>query len=467
MLIDPDSVLLGLDERQKDVATTFGAPLAVLAGAGTGKTRAITHRIAYGVAVGEYLAPKVLAVTFTNKAAAELRGRLQQLGLPRVAARTFHSAALAQARFFWPQVYDAQLPQVRADRAALVEEGLARLGVKRDGALVQELDQEISWAKVNNVSPQDYAELAPKAGRDTTLDPDLMGKAYARYEQVKNGLGVIDFEDIELCCCALLAENPQVADEVRGTYRHLLVDEYQDVNPLQRTLLRLWLGAEPDITVVGDPAQTIHSFAGATSRYLEDFTDEFPSGQVLRLTDNYRSTPEIIAFANRVAKNNGVKALALRAKAAPGDEPRIISAPDELGEARAVAAWLDSLRPLPWSDMAVLYRTHAQAESFLAALKEKDIPCQLGVDRPTGTPAVTLTTLHASKGLEWEAVAVAGVSEGSIPYPTAQGQAQLEEEARLLYVGITRARSHLLLSWAERRNQRSARREVSRFLRGL
>ncbi|MDR1833165.1 MAG: ATP-dependent helicase [Propionibacteriaceae bacterium] len=473
-MTDPESLLSGLDSAQAAVATAFGGPLAVVAGAGSGKTRAITHRIAYGVASGEFRAGEVLAVTFTTKAAAELRARLVYLGVPAVAARTFHSAALRQARFFWPQVFRSELPPVASDRLGLVAEAMARLRIPNEGQAASELLTEVSWAKVSNVLPQDYPELASAAHREVPgLDAELAGKVLQRYEQVKNARGVIDFDDILLCACALLAENPQVADEVRSTYQHLVVDEYQDVNPLERTLLGLWLGSDPQLCAVGDPLQTIHSFAGASSSYLSGFTAEFPGAEVLRLATDYRSSPQIAEFANRVAQQAGISSgMLLRSQAPPGPEPEVAGAVDEAAEAGIVAEWLrEQHRELPWSALAVLFRTRAQADALALALEAAGVPFNVAaapgpVAEPSAGPedAVTLATLHSAKGLEWGGVAIAGVQEGTLPHPAAVTEAQLAEEARLFYVGVTRAKSRLLVTWSARRGPGSARRQPSRLL---
>ncbi|MDR3070778.1 MAG: ATP-dependent helicase [Propionibacteriaceae bacterium] len=482
--IDPQSLLVDLDEGQAQVATSFGTPLAVLAGAGSGKTRAITHRIAYGIVSGEYEANSVLSLTFTTRAAGELRERLAYLGVPQVAARTFHSAALRQVRFFWPKVFHTDFPQVTPDRQGLILEAVNRLALNIPAAAVRDIASEISWAKVSNVTPSEYEGLARQHNRTVEdLEPYWVGRVLGRYEQVKNERGVVDFDDILLCACALLAENSGVAQEVRSSYHHLVVDEYQDVNPLQHTLLRLWLGDEPDICVVGDAAQTIHSFAGATSSYLTRFRKDYPDAQLLRLDRDYRSSPQIVELANQVATRNQIGGgLRLHSAAPAGPQCQIVQRKDEEAEVDFIVDWLSKQRnPLTWDDMAVLFRTHAAAEPVAAALKAGNIPFRIRdlgaqVDVRSSDPdsipkyqpsGVTLATLHAAKGLEWEAVVLAGAQEGTLPHPLALTDEQVEEEARLFYVGVTRAKSRLLITWSSRRRDRSSTRARTRFLAGL
>ncbi|HZL75309.1 MAG TPA: ATP-dependent helicase, partial [Propionibacteriaceae bacterium] len=267
--LSPDALLSDLDPEQRQVATALNGPVAVIAGAGTGKTRAITYRIAYGVATGVYNPTSVLAVTFTTRAAGELRGRLQRLGAHGVPARTFHSAALRQAQYFWPQVYGGELPQVLDNRMPLIAEAASRLRVKIDTPGLRDLVAEISWAKVSNVSAEDYPRLAAQHNRRiASYDPETVSRIFAAYEKAKRDRARIDFEDILLCAAALMSEHPEIAETIRRTYRHLVVDEYQDVSPLQEALLNLWRGERAELCVVGDPAQTIHSFAGAQASYL-------------------------------------------------------------------------------------------------------------------------------------------------------------------------------------------------------
>lgn len=558
---DPERLLEGLDPEQREVATSLLGPVAVIAGAGTGKTRAITHRIAYGVATGAFAPTAVLAVTFTTRAAGELRSRLRALGVPAVAARTFHSAALRQAQYFWPRARGGELPPVHANKLPIVAEAASRLRISTDTAVLRDLSAEISWAKVSNVSPESYASLAGSMGRElASVDAASVARVLSGYEDAKRARGVIDFDDILLCAASLLADHPEIAAQVRGSYRHLVVDEYQDVSPLQEALLKLWLGTGREICVVGDPAQTIHSFAGARADYLTGFERRYPGAAVLRLHRDYRSTPQVVGAANalltRAPRSAGLEPVRLTAQRPPGPEVAYAGAPDEAAEAAAVADWLAGLRDRGTDprEMAVLFRINAQSPAFEAALADRGLPYVVrGAERfydraevrralhavaahtadpdrdavdelvvvlestgwstepPAGSGAVrerweslaalksvaedltradpsagfaevaaelarraaeqhapvahgvTVGTIHAAKGLEWDAVAVVGVHEGTLPFVLATTPAEVAEERRLLYVALTRAREHLRVSWSA--GPRSRR--PSRFLDGL
>src|SRR4249919_766948 len=309
---DPD--LLGaLDPEQRQVAEALRGPVRVLAGAGTGKTRAITHRIAHGVAEGIYAPTEVLAVTFTTRAAGEMRGRLHRLGAPGVQARTFHSAALRQLRWFWPTTYGGELPTLTESKLALVAAAARRQRLQTDQALLRDLASEIEWAKVSNVGPDDYAGVAAARGRAVAnLDLESVGRLFGGYEETKRSQSRMDMEDVLLLTAGMLAEEERVAAQVRAQYKWFVVDEFQDVSPIQSALLDLWLGGRTEICVVGDPAQTIYSFAGARASYLTDFTTKFPGATNVELVRNYRSTPQVIHAANALLKDSATKSVLLR-----------------------------------------------------------------------------------------------------------------------------------------------------------
>src|SRR6476619_856689 len=560
-----DDLLSSLDPEQREVATALRGPVRVLAGAGTGKTRAITHRIAYGVAAGVYNPTEVLAVTFTTRAAGEMRTRLRTMGAAAPQARTFHSAALRQVRYFWPKVYGGQPPELTASKIPVVAGAARRNRVEVSQAMLRDLASEIEWAKVSNVRPDDYERLAPRRGREVTgLDAATVAHVFASYEELKRDQGRMDMEDVLLIGAALLSEDDRVAAEVRRQYKWFVVDEFQDVSPIQSALLDLWLGGRDELCVVGDPAQTIYSFAGAQASYLTDFTKRFPGATNVELTRNYRSTPQVIEAANTLLKGSASTSVQLRAQRDPGPEVSWREATDEVDEAQAVAGEIARLRDsgVPLREMAVLFRINAQSEAFEEALTAAGIPYVVrgaarfferqevrqavallrgearageeatdglvqrvtavlsGMGWSTEAPTargqardrweslqalvsqatdhaasevaptltgfvaeldrraheqhapvaegVTLATLHAAKGLEWDAVFLCGLQEGSMPITYAEGPAAVEEERRLLYVGITRAREHLWLSWALARNPGGqARRKPSRFLTGL
>jgi DNA helicase-2/ATP-dependent DNA helicase PcrA len=567
-----DAVLEGLDPEQREVATALRGPVCVLAGAGTGKTRAITHRIAYGVHSGVYVAQQVLAVTFTARAAGELRTRLRGLGVGGVQARTFHAAALRQLSYFWPQTVGGAPPSLQEHKAPLVADAAARLRLSVDRAAVRDLAAEVEWAKVTLLTPQAYPEAARRAGH---VDPggfDLatVGRVLEVYEQVKTDRGVIDFEDVLLLTVGVLEEYRPVAEAVRAQYRHFVVDEYQDVNALQQRLLDLWRGDRDDVCVVGDPSQTIYSFTGASPAHLLGFARRHPGARVVKLVRDYRSTPQVVALANGLlaraaAGPNSPARLELIAQRPPGPPPVFMGFDDDLAEAAGIAARVKAMidTGTPASEVAVLYRTNAQSAALEQALADAGVPYLVrGGERffsrkevrdavlllrgaaragaggeasalpdaardvlagigwapqaPAGAGAVrdrweslqalvaladelaaqdpsaglaqlvteleerasaqhaptvqgvTLASLHAAKGLEWDAVFLAGLSEGLMPISLAEGWEAVEEERRLLYVGVTRAREHLHLSWSRARNPGGrGNRNPSRFLDGL
>ncbi|MDU7770059.1 MAG: ATP-dependent helicase, partial [Serratia marcescens] len=299
-----DAILAALDPEQVKVAKTFDVPVCVIAGAGTGKTRAVTHRIAYGAATGKLDPRRTLAVTFTTKAAGTMKGRLADLGVVGVQARTIHSAALRQIKFFWPRAYNCELPPVSDSRFSMVAEAARRIGLGNDKALVRDLSAEISWAKVSNVPNEQYAALARTEGRVVAgVSATDVGRVLAGYEAVKRERCVIDLDDILLCAVGMMVQHRDITEEIRSRYQHFVVDEYQDVSPLQHRLLELWFGDRNDVCVVGDPHQAIHSYAGARADYLMNFVADHPGAKRIDLVRNYRSTPEIIRLANEVLVN--------------------------------------------------------------------------------------------------------------------------------------------------------------------
>ena len=558
-----EALLDALDPEQRAVAEALRGPVRVLAGAGTGKTRAITHRIAHGVATGTYAPTEVLAVTFTTRAAGEMRTRLRTLGAGGVQARTFHSAALRQLRYFWPHVHGADLPVLTESKLGLMAGACRRQRLRADQAQLRDLASEVEWAKVSNVGPDDYARIATARGREVTgLDADTVGRVFGAYEDVKRSEGRMDMEDVLLLTAGLLAEDERVAAQVRRQYKWFVVDEFQDVSPLQSALLDLWLGGRDEICVVGDPAQTIYSFAGANADYLRDFPRKFPGTTSVELVRNYRSTPEIVRTATTLLAGTPSQGVALRSEQAAGPAVAFSPQPDEVAEAEATAARVLALRDqgVPLSEMAVLFRINAQSEAFEEALSARSLPYVIrgagrfferpevreAVTRIRGaarsapgedlvetvrstlagmgwTPdpprargqtrdrweswqalvdqaeeyaagegtsqedplnafvdeldrraaeqhapvaeGVTLATFHAAKGLEWDVVFCVGLQDGTLPITYADTPAAVEEERRLLYVGVTRARRELRLSWSAARNPGGrGSRKPSRFL---
>ncbi|MEU4398444.1 ATP-dependent DNA helicase UvrD2 [Micromonospora orduensis] len=571
-----EQVLAGLDPEQRAAVTAPAGPVCILAGAGTGKTRAITSRIAHRALSGEISPRHVLAVTFTARAAAEMRHRISLLGVRGVQARTFHAAALRQVRYFAPRLLAGRaMPELLDSKVRLVTLAAARVGLRTDRAAARDLAGEIEWAKSSLVEPGEYVVAAARALRDTPHEPAKVADVFTAYEQLKRSNGVIDFEDMLRAAVWGVEEHTDVAEQIRTQYRHFVVDEYQDVNPLQQRLLDAWLAGRNDLTVVGDASQTIYSFTGATSSYLVDFPRRHRNATVVRLVRDYRSTPQVVGLANAViSQARGTEArlrLELSGQRPPGPEPDLRIFTDEPAEANAVAARCRSLidAGTPAKEIAVLFRVNAQSEAYEKALTEAQVPYVVqGAERffertevrqamvalrsatrsipgetplptavvealtavgwsPDAPPAggaarerwealaalvqlaeeyaatpevlpigeaasverqvtltdfteelanraaqqhvptvdgVTLASLHSAKGLEWDAVFLVGLAEGTLPTTYARSVEQVEEERRLLYVGITRARQWLWLSYAAARSPGGRARRPSRFL---
>ncbi len=290
-LAHPDDLLSDLDPAQREAVTITSGPLCILAGAGSGKTRVISRRVAYALATGVVRPRDVLVVTFTDKAAGEMAGRLAALGHRGVAASTFHAAALRQLRHFWPRVHGTGPPEILASKAPILAPLAAGLPGGYRYLAVRDLAAEIEWAKARRISAGEYEERAIAEDRDAPLPPDLMAGLYRRYESAKTRAGRIDFEDMLERTIELIDGDETIAFEVRDRYRWFSVDEYQDTNPLQAALLDAWLGGREDIAVVGDEDQTIYTFTGATSDYLIGFETRYPTARVVRLETNYRSIP--------------------------------------------------------------------------------------------------------------------------------------------------------------------------------
>jgi DNA helicase-2/ATP-dependent DNA helicase PcrA len=572
-----ERILGGLDAEQREVASTLQGPMCVLAGAGTGKTRAITHRIAYGVHSGVYSPQRLLAVTFTSRAAAEMRSRLRDLGVGSVQARTFHAAALRQLQFFWPQAIGGALPNLLDHKAQMIAEAARRLRLSTDRASIRDLASEIEWAKVSMLTPANYLEKAQGRGNPGGFDLTAVARVFQSYEDVKTDRNVIDFEDVLLITVGILQEDPKVAATVREQYRHFVVDEYQDVSPLQQRLLELWLGGRDELCVVGDASQTIYSFTGASPKHLLGFKAQYPDATVVKLIRDYRSTPQVVKLANDllagrrsggpVADAAWAAPLQLVAQRPAGPVPQFTECSDDEAEAATVAVKVRELLDAGTaaSQVAVLFRTNGQSEAYEQALASAGIGYQLrGGERffarkevrdailqlraatravaETAAPeplgqlvrdivaslgytdaaphsggalrerweslaalvaladelvvsrgeqfslsdfvnelqerslaqhaptvqGVTLASLHSAKGLEWDAVFLVGLSEGLMPISFADSPESVDEERRLLYVGITRAKEHLFLSWSAARTPGGrANRKPSRFLDGL
>ncbi|WP_029150967.1 ATP-dependent helicase [Microbacterium indicum] len=372
------SVLDALDESQRTAAEILRGPVAVLAGAGAGKTRVITHRIAHGVDEGAYTPNRVLALTFTTKAAGELRGRLRAMGVVGVQARTFHAAALSQLNYFWPTVAGDTAPSIIDNKVRALAHAADSLRLRPDTNTLRDVAAQIEWRKVTMRSIEEYATLGRSVGQ---ISAAALADLMAAYEKLKDERRQLDFEDVLLACAGMIESEPRVAVAVREQYRHFTVDEYQDVSALQNRLLELWLGERRDICVVGDPSQTIYSFAGAEARHLLDFGRRYPDARIVRLERNYRSAPEVLGVANALMRDRpGALTLAPSPTAPAAAAPPTVTAfPDDEAEARAVASRIRELLDggAAASEIAVLYRSHAQSAALQQALAASGVPAQV------------------------------------------------------------------------------------------
>jgi DNA helicase-2/ATP-dependent DNA helicase PcrA len=552
--VNSDELLDALDPEQRLAAETLIGPVCILAGAGTGKTRTVTHRIAHGIASGYYTANRVMALTYTNRAAGELRSRLRQLGTAGVSVKTFHAAALSQLQFFWPQYAGVPAPIVIDSKVKLIAKAAEGLRLKFDTAAVRDIAAEIEWRKYSMLSLEEYEARVATRGQVGGLSPEVNLKLQRAYEAEKISANRLDWEDVLILNLGLLSAEPRALAHVHQQYRFYTVDEYQDISPLQHALLDAWLGDHTDLCVVGDPNQTIYSFTGATSEFLHGFADRFESANVVQLTRNYRSTQEIVAYANRLTSDVS-RLEPLSSEGALGTAPSQRAYPSIAKEASAVASQIeDKLKQgTPAHEIAVLYRVNGQSEPLEHALSERGIDYQVrGGERffsrpeiqgaiqairveavsPSSKPldqtvsdiarsfgwqlqppeeagaarerwealgaliqivdelpdgsdiadfakeleerqrsqhepqksAITLSTIHAAKGLEWDCVYLVGLNEGYLPISYATTPSAIAEERRLLYVGVTRARKELALSYPQADFEGGRTRQPSRFL---
>lgn len=549
-----EALLENLDPEQREAAESLVGPTCILAGAGTGKTRTVTHRIAYGISKGYYSANRVLALTYTNRAAGELRSRLRQLGIGAVSVKTFHAAALSQLEFFWPQFAGVPAPLVLESKARLISQVADAAKIRLDAGALRDLAGEIEWRKYSMLNMDEYAQLVKSRPKVGGLSPVKNLEIQQAYEEAKIKAQRVDWEDVLVLTLGMLRAEPRALAHVQQQYRFFTVDEYQDISPLQHALLDTWLGNHSDLCVVGDPNQTIYSFTGATSEFLQNFGSRYPDASVIQLTRNYRSTQQIVSFANRLTTESSIVE-PLRSEGEIGLAPRMLSFATVADECAALASTIrtkldQGVKP---SEIAVLYRVNGQSEAIENALTQAGIDYQVrGGERffnrpeiqtairavraeavsPSEKPlyqvvsdicrslgwqtqqptekgsarekweslnsflaitdelaegatvsdfakelderqrsqhepvkaAVTLSTMHAAKGLEWELVFVVGLTEGYLPITYANTDAEIREEQRLLYVALTRARAELTLSWARRDANSTRDREASRFL---
>jgi DNA helicase-2/ATP-dependent DNA helicase PcrA len=491
---------------------------------------------------------KVLALTFTARAAGEMRARLRSLGVPTVAARTLHSAALKQLLFFWPTVFGGRTPDLITSKSGFITEAIRRAGLTSslsitNRELMRDIASEIEWAKVSEVAPEDFLNEIAQRVTKPRVNAEQLVQLYVAYESIKKQELAIDFEDVLLLCAAMVEEEREVRERIQNQYRYFTIDEYQDISPVQQRLINAWLGTRNDICVVGDPAQTIYSFAGATPVFLNTFTQRFPDAEVIRLSTGYRSTPEITFAANSLLRSASM-GQELTAINSHGSKPLVQGFKDESAEIAGVSREINALLAAGTEpqEIAILARTNNQLKAMEREFNREAIPYQVrnterffdrtdvrdflkhvrqasvipsegsewidelrsiaqpfltgesidGIaallhlgreldsdpqfqpkslrgylrevedrvsqNNPPTMPVITLATLHAAKGLEWERVFLIGASEGILPLTNSSTltDAILAEERRLFYVGMTRAKADLHISY---------RGEPSRFIR--
>ena len=371
-----DKFLTDLDDEQRAAASAIRGPVLIIAGAGTGKTRTITHRIAHALENGITEPSRTLALTFTARAAAELRLRLATLGFPGVQAHTFHSSAWRQLQFFWNEAIGGKPFRILAQKSELIGEALSTVGRSKSGLSIREIATEIEWAKGQEIAPEDYARNAQERARVSPhgLSFQEIAEVYRTYDGLKHEQGQLDFEDILLLLVGILEEQNSIIDRVRSQYRYFTVDEYQDVSPLQERLLNLWLGNRKEICVVGDPDQSIFSFAGSSNQYLLGFTKRYPDAQVFRLDRNYRSTSQIVNVANKVMDR---ELISVRGKGEVN--VRLTSHSNEVVESEKIVARISELikSGVDSRDIAVLFRRNDQLQDFAQTLLTAGIPVNI------------------------------------------------------------------------------------------
>jgi len=553
MQYEAEDILNALDEDQREAAQSLLGPTVILAGAGTGKTRTITHRIAYGILRGDFSENRVMALTYTNRAAGELRARLRGLGVHAVNAKTFHAAALSQLEYFWRDFFGIEAPRVIDSKSRTIGQAAESLKIRLDANTIRDIAAEIEWRKYSMLSLEQYQEQISNRPVIQGLAAMRSFEIQSAYEDLKVKAKQIDWEDVLLLCTGMLKSEPRALAHVQQQYRFFTVDEYQDISKLQQELLDTWLGDRSDLCVVGDPNQTIYSFSGANAAFLENFDSRYPGANVIELTKNYRSTPEIIAVANRVRGNQKFEPLeSIRPR---GLEPQVLEFQDREKECDFVANKIKDLLSsgMKASQIAVLYRINAQSEHVENALSRAGVEYQVrGGQRyfsrpeimsavrmvraeaanPTGKAlyetvsaiarslgwqsiapnvsgraleewdalnsfvqiadeqgedatiqtfaneleerqrsqheptreSITLSTIHAAKGLEYKAVFIIGAVEGYMPISYAKTELQISEEQRLFYVGVTRAKDQLFITWANKDGADDRQRARSRYL---
>jgi DNA helicase-2/ATP-dependent DNA helicase PcrA len=531
-MVDDAAIFAGLNPEQAHAVQLVDGPVCILAGAGSGKTTTITRRLAHQVASGAHAPDALLAVTFTRKAAGEMRARLARLGIEGVRAMTFHAAALDQLRAFHPELTG----EILGSKGEILYRIARTLPAPHKFTPLMDLASEIEWAKNQRITPERYRTAL--GGHEPPISEEHMERVFSAYERQKATRGAMDFEDILEATITMFARDDTALGHFRNKIRAITVDEYQDVNLLQQSLLETWLGDRHELCAVGDDYQAIYSFTGASPRHLLDMHERHPNLEVVRLERNYRSTPEVLEVANRLAGHLGGAPKKLRSDDPSGPAPIVKAFFDD---ARENAFVLDRIKELhstervAYDDMAILYRTNARSETYEDLLSGAGIPYQVRdgsfLERPAaarllprlrrartvqiaeealrlaradglsetpieragqqeltrqkdlaqivdlaaafedgmttakdfvehleerfgaGAKGVNLLTMHSAKGLEFDAVFIPTVEEGELPYKRATDEA-IPEERRLLYVGVTRAKRFLHVTWTIKRPSR-------------
>ena len=454
---------------QFDAVRSDARHLRILAGAGTGKTRVLTHRIAYQINAVRIEPAHSLCLAFTNKAATEIKRRIAQMGeASSVETGTFHSIAYRQVKARWKDLGIRDEPDLISNRGSYLSRILPKSSNNMERNFIL---SEINWATARRILADNYILEAENAGRADIIPFASVAEYFRKYSQLKRKENFIDFDDIIQLAIDFTAEDVNYAEARHWKFRDLFVDEFQDVNPLQFALLQAWLGPASSLTVVGDPCQAIYSWNGADSRFLNDFEKHFPGSQTITLKDNFRSTPEILALSSSILPMME----RLKPKMQSGRLPTIRAELNEYEEARSVASLVKELAigNTMLGDQAVLVRTHAQIPPIAEVFKDQDIKFKVASDRESGArpgsdDEVQILTLHAAKGLEWKIVHLCGVEEGFHPIAHANTELDLGEERRLFFVGLTRAEEELHISWARNRSLGSKRsRKPSTYIKEL
>ncbi|WP_418969763.1 ATP-dependent helicase [Alloscardovia omnicolens] len=480
------AILDGLDENQQRAVRALEGPVRIIAGAGAGKTRTITRRIAYACASGQWAPQSTLAVTYTNKAANEMKVRLASLGVHNVHTSTFHSAAYTQLRRAWRILAHRDSPEISSDMDSYAHTAMAHVLQYNDytHAEVRQIVQELSWMKVNLIPYADYERIVCAIHHRMPLDiePEQMLDIAQQFEKEKQRHNVIDFDDSLLLLSHIFEEYEELAQDFRQDMRHITIDEYQDVSAVQHRVLNLWLGDNRDICVVGDPAQTIYSYAGASSYYLLNFAQEFaPLTQDIELNTDYRSSANIVDYANAVLEDSpdNEDYIELVTHNEPGPRVNVARFTSDDEELRGIASRIQwhCARGTRIDDIAILTRTRARAREMARVCKEQGLEVNVKLDNDevilsgaSHESAVTISTIHAAKGLEWGTVFIPDCFEGNIPFlpdaASASDVEQIEEERRIFYVALTRGIHQVYLCIADHpfAQGHGSGRTISRFV---